>query len=139
MEEFNFSQEWFQQNWNIALPFLVFIAVAILSFAIMFLTFQWIKSQEVYRQGIQIVRANSRVMSFLGEPLEESFFVTGSFSFSTKGGTANFSVKLIGSNDNARASFFALKKDGRWEFERVFVKIASNSEIISLIGKKNQY
>lgn len=99
---------------------------------IVFTVFAAIKSSDVYKTAVARAKADPRVTSAMGTPIQESWVVLGSAETSGGSGKCDLTIPLNGSKGNAVLYVLATKFAGDWQYQRLLVKIDKTGETIDL-------
>ena len=96
-----------------------------------------IKESEAYRLAMVAVRADSRITTALGEPIESGYFLEGNV---TGNPVQSFSgdVPLHGPKGRATMGISASQHDGVWQFKWLKVTIAGSGEVTDLRDQVNR-
>jgi hypothetical protein len=103
-------------------------------FFIIAVVFGAMKSSDAYKMALAKAKADPRVVSALGSPIEDGFFATGKTNVSGTSGQADMTVPLSGPKGKGTLYFVASKFAGQWTFSKLMVEIANNGERIDLVG-----
>jgi hypothetical protein len=102
---------------------------------IVFVVFGAMKSSDVYKAALATAKADPRVTSALGSPIEAGFFVSGQTNASGSSGDADMTVPISGPDGKGTIYFVASKFADKWTFSRLVVKVEKTGEEIDLIEK----
>jgi hypothetical protein len=103
------------------------------AFLIMSLFFGVMKSSDAYKMALAKAKADPRVMTALGSPIEDGFFARGKTNVSGTSGQADMTVPISGPKGKGTIYFVASKFAGEWTFSKLMVEIADTKERIDLI------
>jgi hypothetical protein len=110
-----------ERNRKWTLPGLILICL--LAMALFFVGVSRImKSSGAYTGAIVIAQKDALVISILGEPAREGFFVTGTVNTSGPTGEARLSAPINGPKGEATLHIVAHKEAGQWQFERLVLE-----------------
>ena len=126
---------WFQRNWPWFVPTgCVGLLVVLAAFVggIMLIVVTAMKSSDPYKVAVQRAETNERVTAALGMPVTEGWFLTGNINVNGGGGNANISVPLSGPKGKGTLYVNALKSEGVWEYQKLFVRVDGTGEAIDL-------
>jgi len=97
-----------------------------------------VKDSKGYRIAIATVRANPEVQAALGTPLDDSGFLTGSFTNGTHWHTVFAQIPLKGPKDRATLTVTGTQTgDSPWRFETLVVIVQSTRAEIDLRSTAN--
>jgi hypothetical protein len=99
---------------------LVVLGVALCA-VLVFFVFGAIKKSDVYKEALQKVQNDPRVVAALGTPIEDTFWVAGRLSVDNGKGTADFTFAVKGSKDKAAVHAIAAYDGRTWEFSTLDV------------------
>lgn len=91
------------------------------------------KSNDAYRGALEIVRADMRVRSQLGEPIEDGWMPTGNVNVNGDTGSANMSVGISGPNNSGKLYIEATKSAGEWRYQVLKIRYLKDSTDIDLL------
>ncbi|GGI56480.1 cytochrome c oxidase assembly factor Coa1 family protein [Winogradskyella haliclonae] len=137
MEE-QIKKSWFSRNWGwvlgggcltLIIVFVVFIGSIVFGVSKMF------TSSTPYKYAIEQASANEKVISILGEPIEKDGIMNGNITLNGDDGEADFKIPIKGPKAEARIVVVAIKTNGDWTYERLFVQIKETQEEINLLEK----
>jgi hypothetical protein len=102
-------------------------------FFIIAVVFGALKSSDAYKMALAKAKADPRVISALGSPIEDGFFASGSTNVSGTSGQADMTVPISGPKGKGTIYFVASKFAGKWTFSKLMVEMANSGERIDLI------
>ena len=102
-------------------------------FLIISVVFGALKSSDAYKAALEKAKADPRVVSALGTPISDGFFVGGKTNVSGTSGQADMTVPISGPNGKGTLYFVATKFAGKWTFSKVMVEIEKTGQRIDLI------
>jgi hypothetical protein len=127
---------WWGRNWKWFVPTgclgMVLLAVAF-GFLIVGIVFGALKSSDAYKSALAQAKADPRVMSALGSPITDGFFVGGKTNVSGSSGDADMKVPISGPKGKGTLYFVASKFAGKWTFSKLMVGVADTGQRIDLI------
>ena len=91
------------------------------------------KSSDAYKDALAKAKADPRVVSALGSPITDGFFVSGKTNVSGTSGHADMTVPISGPKGKGTIYFVASKFAGKWTFSKLMVEIAKTGQRIDLI------
>jgi len=91
--------------------------------------FSVIKRSDVYREAYTRASNDPRVVSALGTPIENGWWVMGKVNVDTNGGTANIDFPISGPKGNARVHAAATHENDVWNYSSLVVRPAAGGEI----------
>lgn len=109
------------------------LLVAGFVFFILTIVFGTIKSSDAYKTALTRAKADPRVMSALGSPITDGYFVMGKTNVSGTSGQADMTVPISGPKGKGTLYFVATKFAGQWTFSKLMVEIGSTGQRIDLI------
>jgi hypothetical protein len=129
------DKNWFSRNWKWAAPtgcLLMVLLVGAFIATIFFFVFSMMKSNDAYQHALEVARHDPEVVSALGEPLQDGWFVSGNFEETGPSGVANFSIPLSGPKGSATVYVEAHKNAGRWNYNTLVVELDATHKRIDL-------
>ena len=126
---------WASRNWKWAAPTGCLLAVIVVGgfiAAIMFFVMTMMKSNDVYQHAVDTARRNPEVIARLGEPIEESWFVTGNWEESGGAGQAQLSIPLHGPKGKGTIYVEARKSAGQWNYAVLAVEFEGGGANVDL-------
>jgi len=133
------EKNWWGRNWKWFVPvgclsmmalFVGFIALIVV------VVFGAMKSSDVYKDAVAIVKADETVIEALGTPIEEGLLISGNMNISGGAGNADISIPISGPKSDATIYVQAAKQSGQWEFYVLDVEVKNTGEIISLVTEE---
>jgi len=97
------------------------------------IVFGAMKSSDAYKTALARAKADPRVVSALGSPITDGFFVGGKTNVSGTSGSADMTVPISGPNGKGTIYFVASKFAGEWTFSKLMVEVANTGHRIDLI------
>ncbi len=127
---------WFARNWKWLVP--VGCLGAIVAFVglcggILSIVFYSLHNSWAYSEGVELARRSPAVVAELGEPIESSWFASGSININNDSGSAVLTIALIGPKQKGTLFVVADKQAGQWHFTRARVETASSGNKIDLL------
>src|ERR1700680_4216296 len=129
---------WWGRNWKWFVPtgcLGMLLLAASFVVVILSIAFGARKSSDVYKAVLATAKADPRVISALGSPIEAGFFVSGETNVTGSSGHADLTVPISGPNGKGKIYFVASKFAGTWTFSRLVVEVGKTGEKIDLIEK----
>jgi hypothetical protein len=90
------------------------------------------KQTDVYQTALARAKADQRVTSALGTPIDEGWFLSGNTKVSGSSGEADLTIPISGPNGKGTIYVVATKFAGEWTYSKLAVKIDSSGETIDL-------
>lgn len=90
---------------------------------ILWIVFGAIKSSDAYKSSLAIAKADARVISALGSPVKEGFFVTGNIHVSGPSGEASLAIPISGPKGEGTIYVEATKVVGQWHFSNLTFQV----------------
>lgn len=97
--------------------------------AIVLFVFGVIKKTPVYRDALEKVRSDQRVIAALGQPINPGFWVTGNVDVNNQKGTANFEFPVNGPKGSAKVRVAASTDGKDWEYSELVVTLEGGTAI----------
>jgi cytochrome oxidase complex assembly protein 1 len=91
------------------------------------------KSSDAYKTALTKAKSDPRVVSALGSPIADGWFVGGKTNVSGTSGQADMTVPISGPKGKGTLYFVATKFAGQWSFSKLMVEIGSTGQRIDLI------
>ena len=129
---------WWSRNWKWFVPLgclSMMVLIVLFIAGIMMIVFGAMKSSDAYRTAVSRAKANPEVVSALGTPIEEGFFVSGKTNVNGSSGEADLTIPISGPKGKAKIYAVATKRAGRWNYSTLEVEIAGRDERIDLVGE----
>lgn len=127
---------WWGRNWKWFVPSgcLTMLLLAV-GFGFLILTFVFgaMKSSDAYKAAMTQTKADPRVVSALGSPIADGFFVWGKTNVSGTSGYTDMTVPISGPKDKGTMYFVASKFAGKWTLSKLMVEIGATGQRIDLI------
>lgn len=96
------------------------------------------KSSDVYRMTLARVESSPPVITTLGTPLKDGFFVNGNihetYQDGQSSGTADLQFSISGPQGKGRVHVDATKVSGQWQFDDLYVKLKNNGKRIDVLA-----
>lgn len=109
------------------------LLVAGFVFVIVGIVFGAMKSSDAYKTALARAKADPRVVSALGSPITDGFFVSGKTNVNGSSGQADMTVPISGPKGKGTIYFVASKFAGEWTFSKLMVEVADTRQRIDLI------
>jgi hypothetical protein len=94
--------------------------------------FGFIKSSDAYTGALARASSSEAVVSALGTPIKDGFFVTGNLNMSDAGGSAKLSIPVSGPKSGATIFVEATKRLGAWHYDHMIVQVDATRQRIDL-------
>ena len=130
------NRSWLAKNFKWAVPVGFIIVIITLVTIVVSLTTAFIKSSYVYNDALVSAIAKPEVISAIGEPIKEGFFVSGTISISGSSGNADLIIPISGPKGKAIIFVVASKSAEKWIFSTQEVIVDKNNERINLLIDK---
>ncbi len=127
---------WWSRNWKWFVPSgCLTLLLLVVGFACLIATivFGAIKSSDAYKMALTKAKADPRVVSALGSPITDGYFVMGKTNVNGTSGNADLTVPISGPKGKGTIYFVATKFAGQWTFSKLMVEIAATGQRIDLI------
>jgi len=105
--------------------------------AVVLFVFGVIKRTDVYKDALEKVRNDQRVVAALGQPINPGFWVTGNVDANNQKGTASFDFPVSGPNGSAKVHVVAQTEGRKWEYSELVVT-PSNGQPINVLESEQQ-
>jgi hypothetical protein len=113
---------------------IIVLSITLLGGGIVYFVMSLMKSSDAYQMAVKQAKADVRVNSILGTPIDESFFVTGNIQLVNDNGNANLFITLSGPKDKATVNAIASKAGGVWTMHKLDVLFASGAPRLDLLA-----
>jgi len=127
---------WFDRNWLWVVVPLAVVAFlgSLLGFAaiIVSIVYGVIKSTDPYQQAVARSRANPTVISTLGTPIKEGWFLQGQVNYENQVGNADLSIPLSGPKGSGTVYIVGKRVGGKWSYSRIAITLDSTHEVVDL-------
>jgi hypothetical protein len=127
---------WWNRNWKWFVPTGCCLTPLVVGGAfaafIVLVVFAALKQTDVYQTALARAKADSRVTSALGTPIEESWYLKGNTEVSGDSGKADITIPISGPKGKGAIYVVATKFAGEWTYSKMVVKIDSSGETIDL-------
>ncbi len=132
------KKPWLNRNWLIPLLVLFSGAALILTSAgneISGVVAVYAES-EIYEDAVEIANKNEEVKQKLGdlEPIDFFAIAEGAVKYSNNNNSVAISVRVKGSKGRGRMDVSADRKEGKWEYKRIQIRIKKPKETIKILG-----
>jgi hypothetical protein len=127
---------WWSRNWKWFVPsgcLTMLLLLACFVFFIISIVFGAMKSSDAYKEALTKTKADPRVVSALGSPITDGWFVSGKTNVSGTSGQADMTVPISGPKGKGTIYFVATKFAGQWSFSKLMVEIGATGQRIDLI------
>ena len=127
---------WWSRNWKWFVPTGCCLTPLVLGGAfaafMVLVIFGAMKQTDVYQTALARAKADQRVTSALGTPIDEGWFLSGNTKVSGSSGEADLTIPISGPNGKGTIYVVATKFAGEWTYSKLAVKIDSSGETIDL-------
>ena len=82
-----------------------------------------LKSSDAYKLGMETLRADSRAIELLGEPIDDGIFPMGSVETSNSSGYADLSIPVSGPQGSGTLYVVARKLGREWRSEWLVLEV----------------
>ena len=113
------TRNWWGRNWKWIIPvgcLTPIVCCGVPTILIFTLVFGAIKSSDAYKDALSTAKADDRVKTLLGEPIEAGYWVSGKVEVSGPSGSADLAIPLSGPKGSATLYVVAKKSAGKWEY-----------------------
>lgn len=127
---------WLSRNWKWFVPVLCLIGLLVLcSFigAIYFGVTKMMKSTDAYQMAVQEAESNPEVVTDIGRPIQEGYFMTGNITTSGGSESADLAIPIFGPKGKATIYVSASESVGKWDFKELVVEIENTNGRIDLL------
>ena len=129
---------WFDCNWLwvvIPLAVIAFVgSLLVFGAIIVSIVFGFIKATDPYQQAVTRARANPAIISALGTPVTEGWFLQGEVNFENQTGNANLAIPLSGPKGSGTVYIVGKRAAGTWSYSRIAITLDSTHEVVDLGG-----
>ena len=127
---------WWSRNWKWFVPTgccltPLVLGGAFLAFLVL-VVFGAMKQSDAYKMAVARAKADPRVTSALGTPIDEGWFMSGKTNVNGGSGDADLSIPISGPKGKGTIYAVATKSAGEWTYSKLEVKIDSTGETIDL-------
>ena len=133
------QQNWFARNWLWVVPvggcFTIILLFIFGIGAIFFGVTNVLKNSTPYEYAVELASNNSKVIEYLGEPIETAGIMSGNISINNDAGEVDIEIPIKGSKANGSVVVIGEKIDGEWFYEELYVLIKETNEKINLLEK----
>jgi hypothetical protein len=91
-----------------------------------------LKQSDAYKMAVARAKADSRVITALGTPITEGWWLSGNTKVDGASGEADLSIPISGPKGKGTVYAVATKSAGEWTYSKLVVKIDSTGETIDL-------
>jgi hypothetical protein len=135
------SKTWWRKYWWLVLLIVLGILGLIGVGGGVFAMFRWIdkemRGSEGYRRAMTLVRADPQVVAALGEPIDDSGFISGNTTSNSHSQSLSIDVPLRGPKGRATVVIVATGRDDEWKFDTLSVTVEATHQIIDLRSAAN--
>ncbi|MGO3155378.1 cytochrome c oxidase assembly factor Coa1 family protein [Mesonia sp.] len=130
------QKSWWKKNWKWFLPvsMLILILTAVLfSSGIGGITNNYAQAysdEDLYQDAIEQVKSNSKAIEVLGEiqPIDKLAILEGEVEYSNQNQSVSSSIRIVGSKARGRIDILANRVQGKWNYEKIKLRIKSPPE-----------
>lgn len=129
---------WWSRHWKWAVPLLSAFLLAMFAAAILLFMsalLSVMKSSDVYQHSLQQAQRSRPVVSALGDPIEEGWFMMGDISVTGSSGEANLQIPISGPKGEGDIYVEATKSEGQWNYKTLLVRVDGAKESIDLLDQ----
>jgi hypothetical protein len=127
---------WWSRNWKWFVPTGCCLTPLVLGAAfaafLVLVVFGALKQSDAYKMAVARAKADSRVVTALGTPIEEGWWLSGKTNVNGGSGDADLSIPISGPKGKGTIYAVATKSAGDWSYSKLQVKIESTDETIDL-------
>ena len=127
---------WWSRNWKWFVPTGCCLTPLVLGGAfgafLVLVIFGALKQTDVYQTALARAKADQRVISALGTPIGEGWYLSGNTQVSGSSGEADLTIPISGPKGKATIYAVATKSAGEWTYSKLIVKVESSGETIDL-------
>lgn len=130
------TRSWWQRHWPWAVPtgcVALLALMAVFSGSIYIVVASFIKSSDAYQTAVQRAENSAQVVSALGTPVTEGWFITGNINLAGTSGNANLAIPITGPKGKAKVYVVADKSEGVWRYSTLKVRVESTGQPIDLL------
>ncbi|MNC89987.1 Cytochrome oxidase complex assembly protein 1 [compost metagenome] len=95
-----------------------------------------IKSSDAYQEALSRAKASPAVISALGSPVKEGFYVSGSINVSGPSGDAKLAIPVSGPKGEGTIYLEARKSADVWSYSVLVVRVTQTRQRIDLLREK---
>lgn len=99
---------------------------------IMLVVFGAMKSSDAYKFAVARAKADPRVTSALGTPINEGMFMSGSTNVNGASGQADLAIPISGPKGKATIYVVATKSGGKWSYSKLTVQVVGGGDEIDI-------
>ena len=131
------QKSWFSRNWLWVVPVSgCLIIILLLVFGIgaaIFGVSKILTGNEPYEYAMDLAKTDERVLTILGDPISSDGIMQGSITIKNSEGNADFKIPIKGPEGEGFVHVVAVKYDGEWDYEELYVIIKETKEKINLL------
>ncbi|MGH1352281.1 MAG: cytochrome c oxidase assembly factor Coa1 family protein [Methyloligellaceae bacterium] len=124
-----------QRNWA-KVGFGIFVGIILFFIGMIFLIGNLLKG-EAYEKSLQKVKSNPEIIQLLGQPIQQTGFIMGSFNTNGARGYTAISYSVTGPKGSATVYVEAIKNIGPWELKKVLVHIPKTDRKILIVPARS--
>jgi hypothetical protein len=132
---------WFGRNWKWFIPtgcLSIILIIACGIGAVVYFAIGSIKSSYVYAEALNKAKANSAVVSELGEPIEAGWQINGNVNIEGESGNADVKIPISGPKKAGAIYATAVRTHGKWDFSTLEVEIEGKTDRINLLTPSSE-
>ncbi|MDT0295067.1 cytochrome c oxidase assembly factor Coa1 family protein [Mesonia ostreae] len=135
-DELIVQRSWWNKNWKWFLPvsmLILIVAAVFFSSGIAVITNNYAQAysdEDLYQDALKHVQSNPKAVEVLGEiqPIDKLAILEGEVQYSNNNQRVNSTIRIVGMKGKARMHILANRVQGKWNYERILVRIKSPSE-----------
>ena len=130
------SPGWLSRNWIWLVPVGCLGAIAaLIAFVglIVAVIFGAMKMADPYQDAMARAQAHPEVVSELGEPITEGWFISGNINVNGPTGQANLAIPVSGPEGSGTIYVEGEKRAGTWDYDVMEIQIDGRADRISLL------
>lgn len=131
------QKNWFGRNWVWAVPgcgCLGIILFVVFGAGVAFFGVKnFMSNASPYDYAVEQATSNPQIIQVLGDPVTSNGAMNGNISIQNENGNADFTVPLKGSKGNGILVVSAIRVEGKWFYENLYVTIKDSQEQINLL------
>ncbi|MEN3368195.1 MAG: hypothetical protein V7609_338 [Verrucomicrobiota bacterium] len=127
---------WWQRNWKWFVPTGCCLTPLVLGGAfaafLVLVVFGAMKQSDAYKMAVARAKDDQRVISALGSPIAEGWFLSGHTNVNMGSGDADLTIPISGPKGKGTIYAVATKSAGEWTYSKLVVKVDATGETIDL-------
>ena len=126
---------WFRRYgvWLILSLVVLVVAVGVFVGGIIFFVFSIMRTAEPYQHAMEAARRSPAVVRVLGEPIEQGWYLLGSYDDSGPSGVAEYSIPVHGPSGSGTITVKAAKAKGVWSYSVLQFQAKESEESVPLL------